>query len=105
MFESLLRLAVLNSAYARCIDADLLESWPDFFLESCIYKITTADNYRRGYEVGMVFADSRAMLKDRVAALRERDGRMDNFAAGIYLDRVREIGDGRDCLNFCVRGG
>ena len=41
------------------------------FLERCVYKITTAENQRRGYAAGIVFADSRAMLTDRVAALRE----------------------------------
>ena len=118
------RLAALNAAYARCIDEDRLEEWPGFFLEHCLYKITTADNLSRGYEAGLIYADSRAMLKDRVAALREanvyerqryrhivglpalleggavetpflvvrimRDGRMDLFATGRYLDRVVE---------------
>ncbi len=66
----LFQLAALNSDYAACIDADRLEDWPDFFLDDCLYKITTADNRRRGYAAGIVYADSRAMLQDRVAALR-----------------------------------
>ena len=57
--------------YAACIDADRLEDWPGLFAEQCLYKITTADNQRRGYAAGIVYADSRAMLQDRVAALRE----------------------------------
>jgi anthranilate 1,2-dioxygenase small subunit/terephthalate 1,2-dioxygenase oxygenase component beta subunit len=124
--DTLFRLAVLNTEYARCIDADRLEEWPALFAEQCIYKITSADNQRHGYAAGIVYADSRAMLTDRVAALREaniyerqsyrhivgmpalrpgsditaetpfvvvrtmRDGRMDLFAAGVYLDRVQE---------------
>src|SRR6201998_4810514 len=52
------------------IDTDRLESWPDFFVEDCLYKITSADNHRRGYSAGIVYADSRAMLRDRVTALR-----------------------------------
>jgi 3-phenylpropionate/cinnamic acid dioxygenase small subunit len=137
--ETLFRLAALNSDYASCIDADRLEDWPGLFLEQCIYKITTADNQRHGYAAGIVFADSRAMLTDRVSALREaniyerqsyrhilglpalrpggageiaaetpflvvrtmRDGRMDLFAAGVYLDRVRDDPDGR--LRFAER--
>src|SRR5579863_1268921 len=67
----LFRLAALNSDYAACIDADRLEDWPDFFLDECLYKITTAENLRRGYAAGVIYADSRAMLRDRVAALRE----------------------------------
>ena len=69
--DTLFRLAALNSEYAACIDADRLEDWPGLFVEQCTYKITTADNQRRGYAVGIVYADSRAMLQDRVAALRE----------------------------------
>jgi 3-phenylpropionate/cinnamic acid dioxygenase small subunit len=64
-------LAGLNADYARAIDDDRLEDWPAFFTESCLYKVTSADNVRQGLEVGVVYADSRAMLRDRVAALRE----------------------------------
>ncbi len=65
------RINQLNAEYARCIDDDRIEAWPDFFVAECLYKITTADNHARGREAGLVYADSRAMLQDRVAALRE----------------------------------
>lgn len=137
--DLLLRAAALNAAYAACIDADRLEEWPDFFVEQCLYKITTADNHQRGYAAGVVYADSRAMLQDRVTALRRaniyerqryrhivgmpslregpggaiqaetsfvvvrtmRDGRMDLFAAGAYLDCI-ERDTGGD-LRFAER--
>jgi anthranilate 1,2-dioxygenase small subunit len=57
--------------YVRCIDDDRLEDWPGFFVEECHYRITTADNHRRGLPAGIVWADSRGMLVDRVSALRE----------------------------------
>ena len=118
----------LNADYARAIDDDRLEAWPDFFTAECVYKITSADNHRKGLQAALIYADSRGMLKDRVAALREaniyerqgyrhvtgmpavlghaeggadgvlrvevpflvvrimRDGRMDLFATGRYLD-------------------
>jgi anthranilate 1,2-dioxygenase small subunit len=57
--------------YARCIDDDRLEEWPNHFHGACIYKITTAANYRDGLEAGIIFANSRGMLTDRVSALRE----------------------------------
>jgi len=128
------RLAALNADYARCIDDDRLEEWPDFFVERCLYKVTTADNLSRGYEAGLIYADSRAMLQDRVSALREanvyerqryrhivglprageggaaetpflvvrimRDGRMDLFATGRYLDKVVEE---NEALKFAER--
>jgi anthranilate 1,2-dioxygenase small subunit len=60
-----------QGAYVRCIDNGALEAWPDFFEENCIYKITTADNVAQGLEAGVIFANSRGMLIDRVASLRE----------------------------------
>jgi anthranilate 1,2-dioxygenase small subunit len=60
-----------QNAYARCIDSGNLEAWPDFFEEDCVYKITTADNRAQGLEAGLIFANSRGMLIDRVASLRE----------------------------------
>jgi 3-phenylpropionate/cinnamic acid dioxygenase small subunit len=66
----LLRVAALNAAYAATIDQDRLEAWPGFFVEDCLYKITSAANHRAGYAAGIVYADSRAMLRDRVTALR-----------------------------------
>jgi 3-phenylpropionate/cinnamic acid dioxygenase small subunit len=68
--STLLRVAELNAAYAATIDTGRLESWPDFFVEDCLYKITSADNHKRGHSAGVVYADSRAMLQDRVTALR-----------------------------------
>jgi 3-phenylpropionate/cinnamic acid dioxygenase small subunit len=124
------RVSQLNAEYARAIDDDRLESWPDFFTDPCVYKITSADNYRRGLPAGLVYADSRGMLKDRVTALREaniyerqayrhlvglpairtaaddtvhaetpflvvrvmRDGTMDLFATGRYVDTMVDEG-------------
>ena len=61
----------VQNAYARCIDNGNLEAWPDFFEDDCIYKITTADNHAQGLEAGVIFANSKGMLRDRVASLRE----------------------------------
>jgi 3-phenylpropionate/cinnamic acid dioxygenase small subunit len=68
--SALIRTAELNAAYAAVIDNDRLEAWPDFFVDDCLYKITSAENRRRGYEAGIVYADSRAMLRDRITAMR-----------------------------------
>ena len=126
--DPLPRVSRLNADYARAIDDDRLEDWPAFFVERCLYKITSADNHRKGLPAGIVYADSRGMLQDRVAALREaniyerqsyrhlvglpailgevddgtrtetpflvvrimRDGTMDLFATGRYLDVLVE---------------
>jgi anthranilate 1,2-dioxygenase small subunit len=124
------RVAQLNADYARAIDDDRLEDWPGFFTEPCLYTITSAENHRLGLPAGIVYADTKGMLEDRVAALREaniferqayrhlvglparvgeaggelraetpflvvrilRDGRMDLFATGRYLDLIADDG-------------
>jgi 3-phenylpropionate/cinnamic acid dioxygenase small subunit len=68
--DLLSRFSALNADYAAAIDDDRLEEWPGFFVEDCLYKITSADNLRDGNEAGVVYADSRAMLADRILALR-----------------------------------
>lgn len=64
-------IARTQAQYVRCIDEDELESWPGFFTEKCFYTVTTADNHRRGLPAGLIWADTRGMLIDRVSALRE----------------------------------
>ena len=65
------RILALQAAYIRCIDRNELETWPDFFLDPCLYVVTTAENHRSGFEGGMIYADTKGMLIDRIAALRE----------------------------------
>jgi 3-phenylpropionate/cinnamic acid dioxygenase small subunit len=60
----------LNALYARCIDNDQLEDWPGFFTEDCLYRVTTEDNHRQGLSAALIYADSRAMLSDRILSLR-----------------------------------
>jgi anthranilate 1,2-dioxygenase small subunit len=64
------RILALQAAYIRCIDNNELERWPDFFVEGCLYKVTSAENHRAGLEAGIVYADTRDMLIDRITALR-----------------------------------
>ena len=66
-----LELDQLYADYVHCLDADELERWPDFFTEDCFYRITSAENYEAGLPLGLIYATSRNMLKDRVSALRQ----------------------------------
>jgi len=65
------RLGDLYCAYCDALDEGELERWPDFFLEECVYKIVERESFERGLPVGVIFCESRGMLKDRVVALRE----------------------------------
>ncbi|WP_044043948.1 aromatic-ring-hydroxylating dioxygenase subunit beta [Caballeronia insecticola] len=64
-------IARAQAEYARCIDDGDLAQWPDFFVGECVYKVTTADNHKRGLEAGLIYAASRGMLVDRIASLRD----------------------------------
>jgi anthranilate 1,2-dioxygenase small subunit len=66
-----LELEQLYADYVHCLDADELERWPDFFTEDCFYRVTSAENYEGGLPLGLIYATSRNMLKDRISALRE----------------------------------
>jgi 3-phenylpropionate/cinnamic acid dioxygenase small subunit len=61
----------LLARYAAAIDEDRLEDWPGFFAARCRYQIITRENHEQGLPVGIFTADSRGMLEDRVASLRE----------------------------------
>ena len=67
-----LQLTVENllARYVHALDDDRLEEWPDFFVEHGRYRITTAENFERKLPLPIIYADSRAMLADRVSALR-----------------------------------
>ena len=43
------RILALQAAYIRCIDNNALEAWPDFFLDQCLYVVTTAENHKNGF--------------------------------------------------------
>ena len=69
--ELTLKVQDLTARYVRAIDDSKLEAWPDFFTENGRYRITTAENVERGLPLGMIYATSRAMLRDRVRSLRD----------------------------------
>jgi anthranilate 1,2-dioxygenase small subunit len=66
-----LELEALYTDYAACLDSDALEHWPEFFIENCVYRITSVENYEANLPLGLIYATSRNMLKDRVGALRQ----------------------------------
>jgi anthranilate 1,2-dioxygenase small subunit len=69
-YEIRFRVENLHSRYAHALDADKLEDWPNFFTEDGIYRIATAENEARGLPLPVLYAEGRAMLRDRVASLR-----------------------------------
>ena len=66
-----LRLDELYADYAACLDDEEFERWPEFFTEVCIYKIVPRENYDRGLPIAAWLCESKGMLQDRVAAIRD----------------------------------
>ena len=64
------RIVALEYAYAACLDDDRLEVWPEYFIEDCVYNITTRENVEDGYPLGVFYCHNRAQLRDRVKILR-----------------------------------
>jgi len=65
------KVANLNARYAAAIDDNKLEDWPDFFVADGCYRVTTAENFEKGLPLALIYATSRAMLRDRVRSLRD----------------------------------
>jgi anthranilate 1,2-dioxygenase small subunit len=61
----------LLAEYGALIDMARFDEWLDLFAEKCRYEIVPRENFDRGLPVALVFCDSRAMLEDRIRALRE----------------------------------
>lgn len=60
-----------QGSYVRAIDDGPIEDWPEHFTDDAFYTVTTADNHRRGLPAGVIWANNKAMLRDRISALKE----------------------------------
>ena len=61
------------SRYAECLDGGRLQQWPEFFLESCIYRVTTRRNLRLGPDQDLVSLSGRATMFDRIIAIGQSE--------------------------------
>jgi len=60
----------LQEAYVHALDNDRLEEWPEFFTDDCLYEIIPRENADAGLPSGIIYCDSKRMLRDRVLSLR-----------------------------------
>ncbi len=93
--EQVLRIADLNARYVDAIDSGRLEAWPEFFLDDSRYRITTAENAEQDLPLAIIYTTSRAMLRDRVKALREAnvyEGQRYRHVLGLPLIGMPPIG-------------
>jgi 3-phenylpropionate/cinnamic acid dioxygenase small subunit len=89
-----LQLAVerLHARYAQALDSDKLEDWPNFFTESGRYRIATAENEERSLPLPVLYAEGRAMMRDRVQSLRHANiyepQRYRHMVSGLLIEKI-----------------
>jgi len=64
-------IGMVQARYVHEIDDGDCKAWPEFFVDDCFYKVTTADNYAQNLEAGLMWMDSKDMLRDRILSLLE----------------------------------
>jgi 3-phenylpropionate/cinnamic acid dioxygenase small subunit len=59
--------------YAECLDGGRLQNWPDFFLDSCVYRVTTRRNQRLGPDEDLMTLNSKTAMRDRIVAVGQSE--------------------------------
>jgi anthranilate 1,2-dioxygenase small subunit len=57
--------------YAAVIDDGDLSDWPGFFAEDGEYRLIPRENFVRGLPAALIFCKNRAMMRDRVIAIKK----------------------------------
>lgn len=95
----------LHARYAHALDSDQLEDWPNFFTENGRYRIATAENEERGLPLPVLYAEGRAMMRDRVQSLRHANiyepQRYRHIVSGVLVDKVSG-NQAKSVANFLV---
>ena len=76
----------LYADYADLLDDDRLEDWLDLFVADATYRAVARENWVRGLPLSTMWCESRAMLADRVNAIR---------SLSMYVPRVQRRVVGR----------
>ena len=73
LLDPILRFEVedLYSEYADVLDTEQFERWPELFTEDAFYDVIPRENYERDMPLAIMRCESRAMMQDRVRAIRE----------------------------------
>ena len=65
-----LAVQALLAEYGGLLDLGRYDDWLALFAAECRYEVVPRENYDAGLPVALILCDSRAMLEDRIAALR-----------------------------------
>ncbi|WP_022974780.1 aromatic-ring-hydroxylating dioxygenase subunit beta [Nevskia ramosa] len=104
-FEDWLALNQLYSDYAIAVDSGRWDSWPEFFIEDCSYRLQPRENYDRGFPLATLSFESKGMLKDRVYGIQEtlfHDPYYQRHVVGTPMIRKLEAGRIHAEANYAV---
>lgn len=94
--ELRLEIEEFNTEYARVLDEGDLETWPDFFTDDGLYRITSRENADDDLPIGLIYCDGRGMLIDRVRAILKTTTHEPRYLRHFNSNvRVSGIDDGR----------
>jgi anthranilate 1,2-dioxygenase small subunit len=68
--EARLEIEEFHADYCWTLDCGDIERWPEYFTDDAVYRITARENADAGLRVGLVYADSKAMIRDRAFAIK-----------------------------------
>jgi 3-phenylpropionate/cinnamic acid dioxygenase small subunit len=68
--EARLEIEDFHTAYCALLDLGDLERWPEFFTDDCLYIVTARENAEADLPVGLIYAEGRAMIRDRAFAVK-----------------------------------
>jgi salicylate 5-hydroxylase small subunit len=71
--EMRLDVQELYFRYAECLDGGRLQQWPEFFLDSCIYRIATRRSLRMGPDEDIMSLNSKTSMRDRIVAIGQSE--------------------------------
>jgi anthranilate 1,2-dioxygenase small subunit len=71
----------LLADYAYLLDQDKLEDWVDCFEDAGTYKVITSESFDAGMPAGMIYCDTKDMIRDRILYVR------DASVANVHRDR------------------
>jgi anthranilate 1,2-dioxygenase small subunit len=73
--------------YSEIIDGGSLERWPELFVEPCLYRIVSKENYDKGLPLSLMRCESLGMLKDRALASQK----LNVYAARAWRHSITQI--------------
>lgn len=99
-------LDALLADYVYVLDEDVLDQWPDFFVDDCLYKIIPRENFEMDLPLAVLSCEGRGMLMDRVTAIREtllfEPRALRHITSGMRVSGIERDGSVRVQTNYVV---